>query len=1517
MKFVTSLLLAGMLLAAIPSTTTSAASAVYSQGEILQFENISTEQGLSQSTVTAMLQDRQGFMWFGTESGLNKYDGYQFSAYKHDPDDPRSISSSVISSIYEDRDGILWIGTIAGLDRLDRKTGAFSHFQQEMAASEGSSERSILVITQDHRGTLWLGTEGAGLIALDLKANQFTVYENNPDDSTTLSDNTVRSIYEDRDGVLWIGTDRGLDSFDPTTRRFIHDQNSRALDSSINAPVYAINEDGQRNIWFGTQRGLFQWNRATAHLSEFQHNPHVSDSLSDSSIRAIFRDSLDTLWIGTRSGLDRFVESQKSFLHYKHNPNDPYSLISDSVRAVYEDLSGVLWIGTSGGGLSKYARASQKFNLYKTDPAAKSSLSDDNIWSVYEDHYGNLWIGTFSAGLNKLDRFSGTVAVYKNNPEDPTSLSNDQIRAILEDHEGNVWIGTEHGGLNQFNPQTGIFTRYQHHAEAPNSLGSDSVFAIYEDHMGRLWVGAYGGGLNLFDPPTGGFTHYQHDPEDPFSLSDNSVKAILEDGTGILWVGTLGGVNLFDEHTDRFTAYHYEPDNPSSLSSDLVLSISEDSEGTIWIGTLGGGLNRFDRAAGSFIRYTEKNGLPDNTVYGILAGADGNLWLSTNKGISKFDPHREIFRHYDASDGLQGDQFNPGAFFQNSNGEMYFGGTHGLNAFFPEQVTDNPVPPPLVITTFRKFNQVSQTDLIPNEPIQLSYRDSFISFEFAALDFNAPGKNQYAYRLEGFDRDWVQAGNQRYATYTNLPGGEYVFRVKAANNDGVWNEQGVSIPILITPPFWQTWWFIASLVVALSALIAGGFRWRLNTIREQNIYLEIQVSERTLELRETNKLLEKEVEQRKRAEAELEKRAAEQLQQSEERFRATFENSALGIVLAGLDSHARMVNPAIVRMTGYSEQELLQMSGLELSYPEDRELGLEPLQELLEGKRETYRFESRFVHKDGGIYWVRQTISAVRGSDGKPLYLVIMVENIEEQKRNLASLRESEERFRSMFEHAAVGIGVLGLSRRLIDANPALCRMYGRSRAELIGMGAAEITYPEDNPEAAQLFNELISGQRDSYEMDRRYIRRNGEVFWAHVTMSSVRGLDGKPIYLVGMVVDIDQQKHAAEELRKSQARFQAIFDNVAVGVAVMGLDRRPIAFNSATEKIIGYTFEEIRDTDPRLLAVPEDRGMDAVWFQELIEGQRNAYVMERRYRRKDGRIFWARINYSLVRDLQGNPDYLIGIIEDIDEQKRAAERLAQQEADYLLTLQHSVNERTRELEAANLRLQTEIEQRIRIEAELAETAATEAVTADRTRLARDLHDAVTQTLFSASLTAEVLPDLWDMDATEARKSTEELRQLTRGALAEMRTLLLELRPATLTQTRLSDLIKQLCEAFIGRSRLPIRLNIEGECELPPEVQVAFYRIAQESLNNVFKYARATQVDVNLFLDPSNVQFETCDNGIGFDLSTSKPTSLGMRIMRERAEAIGAVLQITSELGQGTCVALTWQENLKHKFRVL
>jgi PAS domain S-box-containing protein len=582
------------------------------------------------------------------------------------------------------------------------------------------------------------------------------------------------------------------------------------------------------------------------------------------------------------------------------------------------------------------------------------------------------------------------------------------------------------------------------------------------------------------------------------------------------------------------------------------------------------------------------------------------------------------------------------------------------------------------------------------------------------------------------------------------------------------------------------------------------------------------------------------------------------------------------------------------------------------------------MQELLEGKRKTFQTENRFVRKNGEIYWVRQTISAVTGPDGKPHQLVIMVEDIDESKKAALSLRESEARFRAMFDSAAIGIGMMDLNRRVIRGNLQARGMLGYSEDELRNLDVIAHTHPDDREIDREMFTELVAGGRDSYQVEKRYKHKDGHWVWARSTLSAVKDADGHPLYILALVEDISEHKRtlaelseSTERLRESSARFRAMFDNAAVGMALMSMDRRILQINQATERITGYPLDELMNINPAELAHPDDRYLDSEMFGKLTRGEIDRYQIEKRYIRKDGTLFWGRVTYTNVRNAGKKPEYLIGMIEDITEQKHTAERLAEQEAEYLLTLQQRVNERTHELEETNQRLHKEIEQRLKIEEELAEKAADQAVTAERTRLARDLHDAVTQTLFSASLTAEVLPELWDADVEEAKRSTEELRQLTRGALAEMRTLLLELRPATLTQTRLTDLIKQLCEAFIGRSRLPIKLTLEGDSELPPEVQVAFYRVAQESLNNVFKYARASQVNVNLFVSPSSVRFETCDNGIGFDMTASKPTSLGMRIMRERAEAIGADLFISSTPGSGTCVELTWSSNPNVKLKVL
>jgi PAS domain S-box-containing protein len=647
-------------------------------------------------------------------------------------------------------------------------------------------------------------------------------------------------------------------------------------------------------------------------------------------------------------------------------------------------------------------------------------------------------------------------------------------------------------------------------------------------------------------------------------------------------------------------------------------------------------------------------------------------------------------------------------------------------------------------------------------------------------------------------------------------------------------------------------------------------------------------------------------------ESPLSNQVAEDLQQSEARFRAVFENAAVGIEILGFDRRLIDANPALCRMLDKAQEEIIGRSQITLLHPDDIPQSTNDFQKLVSGETDCYEAERRYLRKNGEVFWAHVTMNLVRGREGLPLYIIGMVMDIDDRKRTQIELRQSEERFRATFESSAIGMGLLALDGKILKVNEAVCRISGYSRDELQQRYDHQNIYPDDREIDRVLFAELLAGLRDSYEVEKRYIRKNGGIFWTRLTLSAVRNPDNSVAYLVGMLEDIDAQKRLLVELRESEARFRAIFENVAVGIAIMSLDRRPLEINSVTEQIIGYNMDELRGVDARTLALPEDRAIDGDLFEELVDGRRNSYVMERRYRRKDGRVIWARINYSLVRDVNGEPRYLVGMIEDIDEQKRAAERLAGQEAEYRRMLERKVEERTRALQEINQHLEEEILQRRKAEQALAEKAAQDAIASERTRLARDLHDAVTQTLFSASLIAEVLPDLWEINPPEGERRLEELRQLTRGALAEMRTLLVELRPNSLVQIPLPDLLRQLCESLIGRARLPIELVVDGQSGIPPDVQIALYRITQEALNNIVKHAKATKAVVTLHLG-APLRLVVIDDGSGFDLSSVSPDHLGLKIMYERAESVGASCSINSRPGEGTQVSVVWQAPEQNK----
>jgi streptogramin lyase/ASC-1-like (ASCH) protein len=510
-------------------------------------------------------------------------------------------------------------------------------------------------------------------------------------------------------------------------------------------------------------------------------------------------------------------------------------------------------VGTTDGGLNKFDREDY-FDHYKSDPNNPNSLSDNFVYAIYEDHLGNLWIGTNSNGVNKFDRKTDTFTHYRNIPGDPSSLSSNFIRMIYEDRAGVIWIGTTGGGLNRFNRQTETFTSYQRIRNDSKSLSSNVVRTIYEDRSGNFWVGTTGSGLDKMDRKTGTFTHYRNIPNNPNSLNDNSIVVIYEAPTepGILWIGTAnGGLNRFDPQKETFVHYNANLTDPKSLMIAYVHTICEDRDGSLWIGTHGGGLSKLIRKKGErgkFIHYTEKHGLPNNTIYSILEDENDHLWISTNKGLSRFNPKTETFKNYYVSDGLQGNEFNAGAFCKSKSGEMFFGGLNGFNAFFPAQIKNNPYIPPIVITDFKILNKpvtigdnsILKKSITWTEELVLSHKDYFFSFEFAALDFTTPEKNRYAFMMEGFDEDWIYTDSKkRFSSYTNLEPGEYIFRIKGSNNDEIWNEKGTSIKITITPPFWQTLWFKVILALVVIGLI---FLWYVKRLKNVRIKAELQTA---------------------------------------------------------------------------------------------------------------------------------------------------------------------------------------------------------------------------------------------------------------------------------------------------------------------------------------------------------------------------------------------------------------------------------------------------------------------------------------------------------------------------------------------------------------------------------------------------------------------------------------------------------------------------------------------------
>ncbi|MBL4658456.1 MAG: hypothetical protein JKX73_10680 [Flavobacteriales bacterium] len=860
----------------------------------VQFSNITMEDGLSQTTVFSIAQDHQGFMWFGTEDGLNKYNGYDFRIYSHFPYDENTLSNNTILCLFVDKAGLLWIGTNdGGLNVYDRENDNFISFQNDPEDGNSISGDKVFTIFQDDKETIWIGTqtgldkivfevEGPHDKAGELGKIRFHHAKASEDDPYSISYNHVRTIIQDKDGNMWFGTQGGglnkmLHDYDDGKSEpiFIHYENDPDDPQSLsNNNVLSIYEDDRNNIWVATYGGgVNRFDKSTKKFERFEHEPENPSSISFDVVLCIYGDGSGNIWMGTYGGglesLQAWHQPEGkigyTFKHFVNDPSDDWSLSNNTVGTIFEDKFGVLWVGTFGGAINKYDTQKPKFEYFKHNPQNENSLPAEGVGTMFVDSKKILWVGTAGGGLTRIDRETGEYAHWNNNPADPNSFPHSRVTAIMEDSKGEFWIGTSGGGLINFDRVTKTWHQFVNDPEDETSLPHNVVRVIHEDNEGTLWIGTHGGGLSKMDRWKRTFIHFQQDAENPKSIYSNRVRAIHEDGNGVLWIAN-DVLSKFDKEREEFTHYVHDPNDRSSLASNSVRSIHEDSKGFLWVGTLRGGLHRFTKRNGRFEHWRLQEGLPNDVVYGVLGDQNENIWVSTNRGISMLHVKEDKFYNYDISDGLQSNEFSSGAYFKSTDGEMFFGGINGFNAFFPDSMKTNPYVPDVVITGFQIFNQevLIGTENSPldkaihiTDSLVLSYKDYIFSFDFAALHFSNPSKNQYAYKMTGFGDEsasskggWQYVGTRYNATFTNLDPGSYTFSVKGSNNDGIWNEEPTSIHITILPPFWRTWWFYLLCVGigmgAIGLLMKG--REKVLVMRVHN--LENKVSELEQDLKD-------------------------------------------------------------------------------------------------------------------------------------------------------------------------------------------------------------------------------------------------------------------------------------------------------------------------------------------------------------------------------------------------------------------------------------------------------------------------------------------------------------------------------------------------------------------------------------------------------------------------------------------------------------------------------------------
>lgn len=794
----------------------------------LKFKHLSLKEGLSQSSVVCILQDHKGFLWFGTRDGLNRYDGYSFKNYRYNSQDSGSLSNSNIKSLYEDENNNLWIGTNNGLNKYISDKDCFKRYSLPLIyKTKNEFDNAIWSIVPYKKDYFWLGT-GLGLRIFNIKEGSFS--QINTQKNLGSSDNLVRSLLKTNDGNLWICSNKGVDFFSPKRKTKIHYSHILNGANKISIDVPIIYQDRDKNLWLGYRGGLALFNKKKNVFEQFELHSGTISKIAD-EVRTIQQDYLGNLWVGAYTGLYIIDSNKSTITHSRHDENNLNSLSQNSVYKILEDSKGDIWVGTYSGGVDFYDRSYDVFKNFSSG-TNNTKLNHRVVSSIIEDPDQNLWIGTEGGGINFLNRKTGLFYYYTHNENDPNSLSVDNVKDIIQTKDGNLWIGTHEGGLNFLNPKQKPFQfkKYKNIAGDNNSLSSNRIVSLFEDYKNKIWIGTSGGGINVLDNVSKSIIRIPDSSEHigafVYSITKTSDK-------NILLIAGNKGLSKVNCITHKITPIHYK------IKKDLyningTLSAYEDASRNLWIATEGDGLYHYNTVTKKSTKYGIAQGLPNEVICGILEDNHNNLWISTNFGLSRFNLKSHQFKNFDMSDGLLGTEFNYGSFIKLKNGDLMFGGVNGINFFNPTSISENSFIPSVHITSILVDNKPYLEKNAAKNEIELKYDQNDFSFNFVALSYSQSNKNQYAYKLEGFDTDWNYVGNKKSANYTNIDAGNYVFKIKACNSDGLWNEKGDSIDVNILPAPWKTWWAYLIYFILITAAIYVIRKYSLIRINEKN-----------------------------------------------------------------------------------------------------------------------------------------------------------------------------------------------------------------------------------------------------------------------------------------------------------------------------------------------------------------------------------------------------------------------------------------------------------------------------------------------------------------------------------------------------------------------------------------------------------------------------------------------------------------------------------------------------------